>query len=120
MSDILKELEEIARCRKEEHEEGSYTAYLYDKGLDKVLKKLGEEAAETIIAAKNLEACGNANLDLCEKKEELTGEVGDLLYHLVIMLDQLNVEVDEIADLLRLRMNKTKNLKDYSQFKENS
>ena len=120
MSDILKDLEKIARSRKAEHEEGSYTAYLYDEGLDNVLKKLGEEASETIIAAKNLEACNNAELDSCEEKDALTGEVGDLLYHLVIMLDMLGVDVEEVENLLESRMNKTKNLKNYSQFKENS
>jgi phosphoribosyl-ATP pyrophosphohydrolase len=116
MSDILKELEEIAKRRKAENEEGSYTVYLYKEGLDKVLKKLGEEASETIIASKNLEACNNAELDSCTEKEELVGEVGDLLYHLVIMLDMLGVDVCEVEDLLRSRMNKTKNLKDYTQF----
>ena len=119
MTDILKELKEIVEQRRDEHEDGSYTAYLFDKGLDKILKKLGEETSETIIAAKNLET-NYKDGSFPEAKEELAGEVGDLLYHLVVMLDQLNVDVDEIADLLRSRMNKTKNLKDYSQFKENS
>ena len=120
MSDILKELEEIVDRRKTEREEGSYTSYLYDNGLDKVLKKLGEESAETIIAAKNLDACGQDGPKLAEEKEALVGEVGDILYHLVVMLDMLDVDVCEVEDLLRSRMNKTKNLKDYGQLKEDS
>jgi len=118
MYDVMKELYDVIERRRVEHEEGSYTAYLFDNGLDKALKKLGEETAETIIAAKNLETCVKERLDCEEAKKELEGEAGDVLYHLVVMLDMLGVEVDEVEDLLRLRMNKTNNLKEYSQTKD--
>lgn len=111
MRDILKDLYEIVEKRKAEKEEGSYTAYLFDQGLDKILKKLGEETAETIIAAKNFEAVSNEDLDPYAEKKALENEVGDLLYHLVVMLDILDISIDEIEDVLRERMNKTKNLK---------
>ena len=105
MGDIITDLYEIVEKRKAEREEGSYTVYLIDAGLDKILKKLGEETAETIIAAKNAEAGGE------ETREALIGEVSDLIYHLVVMLHELGVEPEEIETLLRERMRKQKNLK---------
>ena len=51
--DTLKTLEQVVLSRKDKKEEGSYTCYLFEKGIDKILKKVGEEASETIIAAKN-------------------------------------------------------------------
>ena len=109
--DLLKELQDIVRQRKQEHEEGSYTAYLFDQGLDKVLKKLGEESAETIIAAKNLAAARESGLDFDEAKTALEGEAGDMLFHFVVMLDILGLDVDEVENLLRERMKKKGNLK---------
>ena len=118
MADILTELYEIVERRKAEREEGSYTAYLFDAGLDKILKKVGEESAETIIAAKNLRAmdCFVAqdaprNDEVATCRQELLGEVGDLIYHLVVMLNELGVETDEVATLLRARMQKQGNRK---------
>ena len=105
MSDILNDLYKIVEQRKAEREEGSYTVYLFDEGLDKILKKLGEETAETIIAAKNAESGGE------EAKEALIGEVSDLIYHLVVMLNKLGVKPPEIESLLRERMQKQRNLK---------
>ena len=108
MKDILQELYDIVELRKAEQEEGSYTAYLFDAGLDKILKKLGEECSETIIAAKNLQA-GEENA--AEARDALANETGDLIFHLVVMLNELGIEPDEIGDLLRERMKKTGNLK---------
>ena len=105
MGDIITDLYKIVEQREAEREEGSYTVYLLDAGLDKILKKLGEETAETIIAAKNAEAGGE------ETRGALIGEVSDLIYHLVVMLYELGVEPDEIETLLRERMQKQKNLK---------
>jgi len=108
MSDILTELYEIVEDRKTAREEGSYTVYLFDEGLDKILKKLGEECVETIIAAKNLKA---AEGDSVELREALSDESSDLIYHLIVMLNELGVRPDEVEGVLRERMKKTGNLK---------
>ena len=68
MEDVLTELYEVVTQRHENPQEGSYTCYLFDQGLDKILKKVGEESAETIIAAKN------------GIKEDTVGEISDLLW----------------------------------------
>lgn len=69
MAQELVELYDIIQNRKETPKEGSYTNYLFTKGLDKILKKVGEEATEVVIAAKN------------EGTDELVSETADLLYH---------------------------------------
>lgn len=81
---ILSRLEAIVRRREEERPEGSYTTYLFEKGLDKILKKLGEETAEVIIAAKN----GNA--------AELRPETADLLFHLLVLLRAQGLPLTEV------------------------
>jgi len=81
---LLHELYELIKSRKEERPAGSYTSYLFDKGLDKILKKFGEEAAETIIAAKN------------EDKKQLIAETADLLYHLLVLLVEREVNLDDV------------------------
>jgi phosphoribosyl-ATP pyrophosphohydrolase/phosphoribosyl-AMP cyclohydrolase len=88
---ILKELYEVVIDRRTNPREGSYTNYLFDKGIDKILKKVGEEAAEVIIAAKNRSAA------------EVTYEVSDLLYHLIVMLVEQGIELDAVYDELRKR-----------------
>ena len=95
----LNELYEIALKRKECPEEGSYTSYLYAKGLDKILKKFGEESTEVIIAS------------LHDDREELIGEVNDLLYHLVVLLAEKGITLEEIAECMRERSLKQHNLK---------
>lgn len=82
--DMLHILYEIVRDRKENPKEGSYTQYLFEKGLDKILKKVGEESAETIIAAKN------------KVTEELIYEMSDLFYHLTVLLVEQDVTLDQI------------------------
>ena len=72
--DILHELYETVEGRRQEKQEGSYTCYLFEKGLDKILKKCGEECSEVIIAAKN------------GKQEDTVGELADLLYHLTVLM----------------------------------
>jgi len=117
MSDILIDLYEVVEKRKAEKEEGSYTSYLFDSGIDKILKKLGEECAETIIAAKNFKAGENFS----EAREALTGETSDLIYHLAVMLSELGVRPEEVEDVLRQRMRKTGNLKRaHKSHKDNS
>jgi phosphoribosyl-ATP pyrophosphohydrolase/phosphoribosyl-AMP cyclohydrolase len=88
---FLSELAGVIASRKETRPEGSYTAYLFDSGLDKILKKVGEEAAETIIAAKNASS------------EELVRETSDLLYHLLVLLAERGIAPDEVVSELRSR-----------------
>lgn len=88
---VLGELERIIAERELERPEGAYTTYLFDKGVDKILKKVGEEASETIIAAKNKD---NAELRL---------EVSDLIYHLLVLLQERKLPLDEIMDELSAR-----------------
>jgi phosphoribosyl-ATP pyrophosphohydrolase/phosphoribosyl-AMP cyclohydrolase len=86
----LAELYSLIESRRRERPEGSYTTYLFEQGLDKILKKVGEEAAETIIAAKN------------EDTRAFAGEVSDLLYHLLVLLAERGVPPEEIeAELSR-------------------
>ncbi len=99
MKDILNTLYDTVIQRMENPTEGSYTCYLFDKGLDKILKKCGEECAETIIAAKNMD------------KAETVLEISDLLYHLVVLMAQQGITPQEIETELEKRSQKIGNLK---------
>lgn len=88
---ILDELYQVVLDRRENPKEGSYTNYLLEKGLDKICKKIGEESAEVIIAAKN------------RQPAEVTYEVADLFYHLCVLLVEQNVTLDDIHAELRKR-----------------
>jgi phosphoribosyl-ATP pyrophosphohydrolase/phosphoribosyl-AMP cyclohydrolase len=89
---VLHELFEVVKSRQRQQPEGSYTTYLFDKGLDKILKKVGEESAETIIAAKN------------DDSKQLVSETADLLYHVVVMLVARGVSLDDVrAELAQRR-----------------
>lgn len=106
--ETIKGLYEVIENRKENPEEGSYTCYLFDKGLDKILKKCGEECAEMIIASKN------------EDKDELIGEICDLVYHTMVLMVEKGVSVDEVAEILEKRRQKIGNLKQFHQVDRNS
>lgn len=95
----LQELFKVVKTRKESPMEGSYTNYLFDQGLDKILKKCGEECAETIIAAKN------------QNPKEIANEICDLLYHLTVLSVASDVELSEIETILQERSAKIGNLK---------
>ncbi len=82
--DVLGELERVIAERFIERPEGAYTTYLFEKGIDKILKKVGEESAESIIAAKNGD------------NDELRLEVSDLIYHLLVLLEERKLPLDEI------------------------
>jgi len=71
--------------RKQHPKEGSYTNYLFDKGLDKILKKFGEEAIEPIIASKNSD------------KHEIVYEISDLLYHMMVLMAEKDITWDEVT-----------------------
>ncbi|MBC7765944.1 MAG: bifunctional phosphoribosyl-AMP cyclohydrolase/phosphoribosyl-ATP diphosphatase HisIE [Hyphomonadaceae bacterium] len=90
-SSILQRVYDVIKDRQENPVEGSYTNYLFNKGIDKTLKKVGEEAAEVIIAAKNPD------------KSELSYEVADLLYHLSVMLVQRELTLEDIYEELNKR-----------------
>ena len=95
----LKELYQTALDRKEHPEEGSYTAYLYEKGLDKILKKVGEESSEVLIAA------------MKDDRDELIGEINDLLYHLVVLMVEKGISLEDVEEVMKLRSAKQHNLK---------
>lgn len=99
MGKTLEELYKIILDRKEKPFEGSYTNYLFDKGIDKILKKVGEESTETIVAAKN------------DSREDFIGEVCDLTYHMLVLLAQKGVSLEEIEEELEKRELKTGNKK---------
>lgn len=88
---ILARIDRIVETRAEERPEGSYTTYLLEKGLDKVLKKLGEEATEVVIAAKN------------EAPAELRAEVSDLLFHLIVLLRMRGLPLSDVWSELESR-----------------
>ncbi len=108
MDDTIRGLYEVIQSRKESGEEGSYTAYLFDQGLDKILKKVGEESAEVIIAAKNLEQSKDADPAL---RNEVKNEICDLLYHLLVLMAEQNIGVNEVEEILEDRRQKSGNLK---------
>ena len=95
---LLHDLYQLIQDRKEQRPEGSYTTYLFNSGLDKILKKVGEESAETIIAAKN----GNSD----EARKLLSGEISDLLYHLLVLMVERNVSLQDIVHELNQRAGK--------------
>ena len=103
MNDTLKTLYEVVSDRKANPQEGSYTCYLFDKGLDKILKKVGEECAETIIAAKN------------DVSAETVGEISDLLYHLTVLMVEKEISLEDVLAELDRRSAKIGNLKQFHQ-----
>lgn len=101
MRDTLGNLYSVVTSRKEDPMEGSYTCYLFDKGLDKILKKVGEECAETIIAAKNGEPA------------ETVMEICDLLYHLTVLMVEQDIPLEAVLGELDRRSEKIGNLKKF-------
>lgn len=90
--DIINQVYDVVMSRKAEMPEGSYTTYLFEKGIDKICKKVGEESAEVIIGAKN------------RSKDEVIYEVSDLLYHLMVLLAEQGVTPKEVyAELAKRR-----------------
>jgi phosphoribosyl-ATP pyrophosphohydrolase len=96
---VLKELYQVVLDRKAHPMEGSYTCYLFEKGLDKILKKVGEESAETIIAAKN------------DVPSDTVGEISDLIYHLMVMMAEKEIPLEDVLMELDKRSQKIGNLK---------
>jgi len=91
---VINELYALIESRKAERPENSYTTYLFNEGLDKILKKVGEEATETIIAAKG------------EDIAPLISEAADLIYHLIVLLVERRVSLDQVSEELIRRRTK--------------
>ncbi len=94
--------------RRDAKLEGSYTNYLFEQGTDKILKKIGEEASEVIIAAKN------------EKNEETVGEICDLLYHTLVLMAHQGISIEDVEKELEKRAEKAGNLKKFHKVDKNS
>lgn len=105
---VLNALYETVVARKENPQEGSYTCYLLDKGLDKILKKVGEECSETIIAAKNGD------------NKETVLEISDLMYHLTVMMVDQGIKIEDVYAELEKRSEKSGNLKKFHQVDKNT
>ncbi|MCD7946801.1 MAG: phosphoribosyl-ATP diphosphatase [Oscillospiraceae bacterium] len=103
MDAVLQGLFDVVCDRKAHPQEGSYTCYLFERGLDKILKKVGEESAETIIAAKN------------GVQEETVGEISDLIYHLLVLMAAQGIPLEAVAAELARRSEKIGNLKQLHQ-----
>ena len=99
--DAFKDMYNVVVDRRANPQEGSYTCYLFDKGIDKILKKCGEECTEMVIAAKN------------NDKDELANEINDLLYHMIVMMADRGVTVEDIEKIMIERSQKIGNLKQF-------
>lgn len=106
--DLIKNEYQVIIERKNEKAEGSYTAYLFEQGIDKILKKVGEECTEMVIAAKN------------NDKEETVYEVTDLIYHTLVMMANQGITPEDIEAELEKRASKRGNLKKFHQVDKNS
>ncbi|MCH5324943.1 MAG: phosphoribosyl-ATP diphosphatase [Eubacterium sp.] len=103
---VYQEIFEVIKARKAAFESGtaqenSYTCYLFEKGVDKICKKVGEEAAETIIAAKNGD------------NHELANEINDLLYHVMVLAAERGLDWSDVERILDERNEKIGNLKQF-------
>ncbi|MDY2609568.1 MAG: bifunctional phosphoribosyl-AMP cyclohydrolase/phosphoribosyl-ATP diphosphatase HisIE [Eubacteriales bacterium] len=87
----LQELYTLLKARKEDKPEGSYTSYLFEKGIDKILKKVGEECTEVIIAGK------------ADDKKETVYELADLAYHAMVLMVQMGITVEDVRNELAAR-----------------
>ncbi len=114
----LRELYQVVLERQKTFVENSYTCYLFQKGLDKILKKCGEECSEVIIAAKNAAATGD---DMKEAALlDLKNEICDLLYHLTVLMVNEGIGLDEVNEILDQRSQKIGNLKTFHDSNHNS
>ena len=110
---VYEEIFEVIKKRKAELDSGtaqenSYTCYLFEKGVDKICKKIGEEATETVIAAKN------------KNNNELKNEINDLLYHIMVLCVNQGLEWSDVEKILDERNEKIGNLKKFHQVDKNT
>jgi phosphoribosyl-ATP pyrophosphohydrolase len=99
MDENIKDLYNVILERKINGGEGSYTSYLFEKGIDKILKKIGEECTEVIISCKE------------DDKQEQINEICDLTYHILVLMAQVGISVEEISAELEKRKSKINNFK---------
>ncbi|MGX6980040.1 phosphoribosyl-ATP diphosphatase [Vagococcus elongatus] len=99
MTNEFEALFQVVKHRQESPAEGSYTSYLFDQGIEKILKKVGEESSEVIIAA------------MKNHREEIIAETSDLLYHLFVMLAERGISFEEVTAEIENRSHKVGNLK---------
>ena len=108
IKDSIKNDYETILARRDAKEDGSYTCYLFEQGIDKILKKVGEESTEMVIAAKN------------GVKDETVGEICDLIYHTLVMMVDQGITLDDVKDVLDKRAEKAGNLKKFHVVDKNS
>ncbi|WP_249871395.1 bifunctional phosphoribosyl-AMP cyclohydrolase/phosphoribosyl-ATP diphosphatase HisIE [Oceanobacillus saliphilus] len=89
--DIVHQVIARIKDRRENPVEGAYTSYLFEKGIDKILKKIGEETTEVVIGAKN------------NDKEELTSEISDLTYHTLVLMELMGISIGDVKEELKKR-----------------
>ena len=108
MTDVVKGLYEVVQDRRDHPQEGSYTCYLFEKGIDKILKKVGEECSEVIIAAKN------------RKNDDTAEEICDLIYHLLVMMAEQDIPLEQVEEILEARRQKIGNLNPFHESDHNT
>lgn len=106
--DYIRNDYETILARKSAKEEGSYTCYLFEQGIDKILKKVGEESTEMVIAAKN------------GIKDDTVGEICDLIYHTLVMMVNEGISIEDVEAELHKRAEKSGNLKKFHIVDKNS
>ena len=104
----FEQMEAVIALRRTVPQEKSYTCYLFEQGLDKILKKVGEECTETVLAAKNGD------------KAELIGEINDVFYHIMVMMNECGVTLDEVCAEMDVRAAKIGNLKQFHKADRNT
>lgn len=121
---VINGLYELILERKETFSEGSYTSYLFEKGLDKILKKCGEECSEVIIAAKNYDSVKKSNQSdknqIETSKSEIENEICDLFYHLMVLMVEQGIALEDIQSILEERRRKIGNLKVFHESNHSS
>ena len=108
IKDSIKNDYETILARRDVKEDGSYTCYLFEQGIDKILKKVGEESTEMVIAAKN------------GVKDETVGEICDLIYHTLVMMVDQGITLENVKEVLDKRAEKAGNLKKFHVVDKNS
>ena len=108
MADCIREVYATILDRRDNPSENSYTRYLFEQGIDKILKKVGEECTETVIAAKNGD------------NPDTVGEIADLTYHVLVLMALQGITPEDVEGMLLSRHSKSGNLKQFKQVDKNT